>query len=109
MLFGKNKNIINFGDGSTLCEMLGRREMLGSSEKLSLSRITAQVGYRDKCHYHKTFDELYYMIRGRGLLTVNGAPQPLEEGGCILVQRGEKHFIQIPNQPLEFIVVCTPA
>jgi mannose-6-phosphate isomerase-like protein (cupin superfamily) len=42
-------------------------------------------------HYQKVSDEIYYVLRGRGRLTVNGVSRELGEGDSVAIPKGHVH------------------
>jgi mannose-6-phosphate isomerase-like protein (cupin superfamily) len=53
-----------------------------------------------------TMSEAYYVMAGRGTVTVNGETQPIAEGDAIPVDLGQDHsFSQTGTAPLELLVI----
>jgi mannose-6-phosphate isomerase-like protein (cupin superfamily) len=53
-----------------------------------------------------TMSEAYYVMAGRGTVTVNGETQPITEGDAIPVDLGQDHsFSQTGTAPLELLVI----
>jgi mannose-6-phosphate isomerase-like protein (cupin superfamily) len=42
-------------------------------------------------HYQKVSDEIYFLLRGRGRITVGGETQELREGDVVAIPRGAVH------------------
>ncbi len=61
-------------------------------------------------HYHAEYDEVYYVLSGRGRLFVAGAEHELRPGAVAVIPRGERHsLVAEPGDALEFIIFGTPA
>jgi mannose-6-phosphate isomerase-like protein (cupin superfamily) len=58
-----------------------------------------------KLHYHARTDEIYYVIDGRGTMTLDGEEIELHQGVVVYVPRGVKHKAQ---GDLTVLVVCIP-
>jgi mannose-6-phosphate isomerase-like protein (cupin superfamily) len=54
-------------------------------------------------------DEVYYVIRGRGAITIAGRDHPVEAGETIFVAKGVDHRFHSVTEPLELLVVFAPA
>ncbi len=52
-------------------------------------------------------DEIYFIHRGTGILTTNGAPVPVAAGFLVIAPRGTKHTISNTSfdEPLGFLVI----
>ncbi len=42
-------------------------------------------------HYQKVSDEIYYILRGQGTITVDGEKRDLKEGDVISIPKGKVH------------------
>jgi mannose-6-phosphate isomerase-like protein (cupin superfamily) len=58
-----------------------------------------------KLHYHERTDEFYYILGGRGRMTLDDAEIELHEGVVVYVPRGVKHRAW---GDLKVLVVCIP-
>jgi mannose-6-phosphate isomerase-like protein (cupin superfamily) len=61
-------------------------------------------------HVHEEAEHVYYFLRGRGLLTLDGEPRVVEPGVAAWIPPGVRH--QLENTGVEdllFVVVTTPA
>ncbi len=96
-------------NGILIQEKIGRATGLGAYDKLSITKITVDGGFIDRCHYHKASDELYCVISGVIELCVDGVAYPLQAGDCALIEPYEKHFVTGKCEKSEAIVICTPA
>lgn len=54
-------------------------------------------------------DEVYFVIRGRGAITIAGRDYPVEPGETIFVSKGVDHRFHSVTEPLELLVVFAPA
>lgn len=54
-------------------------------------------------------DEIYYVIRGRAMVTIAGRDRSVEAGTTIYVAKGVDHRFHSIQEPLELLVVFAPA
>ena len=54
-------------------------------------------------------EEIYYVLRGRGLMTLEGERREVGPGDGILIPPGTRHKIRnIGQEPLVFLCCCAP-
>jgi mannose-6-phosphate isomerase-like protein (cupin superfamily) len=58
-----------------------------------------------KLHYHERTDEIYYVISGRGTMTLDNEEVELHQGVVVYVPRGVRHRAR---GELTVLVVCVP-
>jgi mannose-6-phosphate isomerase-like protein (cupin superfamily) len=44
-------------------------------------------------HCHRDMAEVFFVESGQGTITIDGRPQPLTSGVCVLVEPGEHHEV----------------
>lgn len=54
-------------------------------------KLVLREGYRCSVHYHQVKDEVFYVLSGRVLMEVDGAPRVLQPGMKQHIRPGEKH------------------
>ncbi|SMC76703.1 cupin domain-containing protein [Sporomusa malonica] len=60
----------------------------------------AVVKDRIRPHYQKVSDELYYILRGQGIITIGGERQELREGDVVAIPKGQVHgFVNTGKEP----------
>ena len=63
-------------------------------------------------HYHEGYDEVYYVLDGRGELSIDGEGHSLRPGAVAVIPRGIPHSLEATSQDggrLKFIIFGTPA
>ena len=71
-----------------------------------VKRIEVLPGKRLSYQKHSKRDEHWYVVKGRGRVTIEGREQALEEGGCVAIGREAFHRIEnIGRELLVFIEV----
>jgi mannose-6-phosphate isomerase-like protein (cupin superfamily) len=61
-------------------------------------------------HHHNQLEEIYYILSGRGLMTVGDEKREVGAGDAIYVPRGHKHTLENTGaEPIRLLVACGPA
>jgi mannose-6-phosphate isomerase-like protein (cupin superfamily) len=61
-------------------------------------------------HHHREIEEIYYVVSGRGLMTVGGETREVGAGDAVYVPRGCRHTLQnTGTEAIKLILVCGPA
>jgi mannose-6-phosphate isomerase-like protein (cupin superfamily) len=95
-------------DGSEIREWAGAVSMPARNQ--SLAEATIPVGGATTEHYHRTTEELYLILAGRGLLAVDGEERTVGEGDCALIPPGARHKLRnVGEEPLRVVCACAPA
>lgn len=75
----------------------------------SLAEATLPPGAETEEHSHARSEEFYYVLRGRGLMTLQAERREVEAGDGILIPPGIPHRIgNIGQEPLVFLCCCSP-
>lgn len=65
---------------------------------------------RGSRHYHRSYDEVYYVLSGRGSIEIEGVSHPLRPGAVVVIPRGLRHSLEAADgDELEFVIFGTPA
>ena len=89
-------------DGSEIRELLRSK-----SERMSLAEAT--VHKETKLHFHKTSDEIYYILEGRGVMEIEGERREVSEGDAVFIPSKKKHRIYSgKNEKVRFLCICAP-
>lgn len=65
---------------------------------------------RGGLHFHRQYDEVYYILAGTGTITISGVDYPLRPGAVAVIPAGEPHELCADGAgPLEFVIFGTPA
>ena len=60
-------------------------------------------------HRHELFTEIYFLISGNGIMTVNGKELLVETGDTIVINPGEVHFLKNDDgSQLVHLVISNP-
>lgn len=78
-----------------------------SSSSASATLIQIREGV--KKHYHAEHDEIVYVIRGKGVMTVGGETKAIQAGDVVLMKRGSVHEVTNKTaEPLVALSVISP-
>jgi mannose-6-phosphate isomerase-like protein (cupin superfamily) len=75
---------------------------------MSAGLYVLQVGEPDRQGPHQE-DELYYVVRGRGMIRVGEDNQPIAPGTVVFVPAGVEHHFHAVREELQVFVVFAPA
>jgi mannose-6-phosphate isomerase-like protein (cupin superfamily) len=82
---------------------------LGSTN-LAVTWVRGEPGSEQGLHAHEDSEQIYVVVRGRGLMIVGDEEREVEAGTAILIPAGAEHAIRnIGIEPLEYISATTPA
>jgi len=60
-------------------------------------------------HVHQGYDEVYYLLSGRGQITLGDETHPLRPGSVAVISAGVPHSLEADEgDELEFIIFGTP-
>ena len=77
---------------------------------MSLAEIVIPAGVSVREHFHRQREEIYHIVSGKGLMTLNGRTAEVGPGDTIVVHVGERHKILAHDgADLQMIVASVPA
>ena len=95
-------------DTSEVREILAPRN--SSLKNQSLAEATVAAGKATETHYHSQSEEIYYILQGRGKMTIEGETREIKEGDGVAILPGRRHTIaNIGDENLVFLCCCAPA
>ena len=81
-----------------------------SIKNQSIAEATVAVDMSTETHYHNKSEETYYIIEGKGEITIENEIRDVTIGDGIVILPGKRHSIlNCGVIPLKFICFCTPA
>jgi mannose-6-phosphate isomerase-like protein (cupin superfamily) len=79
-------------------------------ERCSLAEEVLPVGSSVGRHHHLETEEVYYILRGTGEMTVGDETRTVETGDAIFIPRGHTHTLENTGRvPMLILLVCGPA
>lgn len=111
MLIREFKNCEEFiaGDASVLRELL-HPDKADVKINYSLAHAKVRPGEATKKHRLKGASEVYYIIKGEGIMAIDGEKQEVTSGCAIYIPPDAEQSIQnIGDEDLDFICLVDPA
>jgi mannose-6-phosphate isomerase-like protein (cupin superfamily) len=94
-------------DGSEIRELLAHRNSCIQKQSLAEARIAP--GLVTQAHYHPQTEEIYYILAGRGRMTIDGQVRQVVEGDAIAIPPGAVHQIHNDGSTdLRLLCCCAP-
>jgi mannose-6-phosphate isomerase-like protein (cupin superfamily) len=94
-------------DRSEIRSILDRTNSTAANQ--SLAEATVPSGAETEEHHHRLTEEIYYVLRGRGLVIVGSDRRVVGPDDGILIPPGTRHRIRnIGQEPLVFLCCCSP-
>jgi len=94
-------------DGSEIRELLAYRNSCIRNQSLAEARVAP--GARTTPHYHRKTEEIYYILRGQGEMTIADQTQTVGPLDAIAIPPGAVHTIlNSGSEPLIFLCCCAP-
>src|SRR5215467_5346497 len=95
-------------DGSEIRELLAQRNSCIRKQSLAEARVAP--GARTAPHYHRKTEEIYYILSGKGEMTIDDRKQDVGSLDAIAIPPGAVHTIlNTGSEPLVFLCWCAPA
>jgi mannose-6-phosphate isomerase-like protein (cupin superfamily) len=95
-------------DGSTIKELM-HPEVHGNSAQ-SLAEATVPAGNTTILHRHEITEEIYHILSGSGVLSLDGKMIDVKEGDSVCILPGTTHKIKNTGQKdLRILCCCSPA
>ena len=95
-------------DGSQIRELAGPKWTPARNQ--SLAEATVPPGGATTAHYHRTTEELYYIVGGTGRMRIADEERDVRRGDCIVIPPGAEHKLTNTGAgPLVLLCCCAPA
>ena len=92
---GQGEHLIHFRDGG---DIFIKADPLTGSRHLGLGTQQLAKGSGIPVHRHLQSDEVFYVLEGRGAVTLNDLRHPCERGATIFIPRNTWHGFSSPDQ-----------
>ena len=92
-------------DGSTIRSILDRTNAPVQNQSLAEARVPA--GGSTQRHYHKLAEEFYFILKGKGMMEIDGETRAVGPGDCVLIPPAAWHTISAEEE-LRFLCCCAP-
>ncbi len=79
-----------------------------NSDVRNHSFAVAIVERETKAHYHEKSEEIYFILKGKGIINIDGIEKEVEKGDVILIPPKSTHKIRRVGEE-ELVIICTSA
>lgn len=94
-------------DGSEIRELM--HPLHHSCHKQSLAEATVKPGCQTRLHRHQETEELYFMLSGKGTMTLGDEVFTVKSGDTVCIAPGTAHRIEnTGQQDLVILCCCAP-
>jgi mannose-6-phosphate isomerase-like protein (cupin superfamily) len=94
-------------DGSEIRELLAHRNSCIRNQGLAEARLAP--GASTTAHFHRRTEEIYYILRGQGQMTIGGESCQVGPGDAIAIPASQVHQItNTGDETLVFLCTCAP-
>ena len=110
MIVKNRKNSTKFtgNEGAVICNLLDPSHVKNAI-RYSLAHVSLSCGKSAAPHIMKT-SEVYYILKGNGILHVDEKSENVKVGDTIFVQPGSKQYMKnTGSEDLEFLCIVDPA
>ncbi len=110
MLFKSIGDILSFeaNDKTTLKEIIHPKND-GVQLNYSLAQASLKIGESSVPHYLANQTELYFFLKGKGEIFIDGKQQKIENGDIVLVPKGATQYIENQGDSvLSFLCIVSP-
>lgn len=95
-------------DGSLIREILAPAN--SSLRAQSLAEATLRPGQSTGRHRHVTTEEIYYVLKGRGLMEIGVRSREIGPGDGVAIPPGSEHKLtNTSGEDMVFLCCCSPA
>lgn len=91
----------------TINDVCGKIQEMCHTDNMSLAYVT--VTGKSKPHMHKNTEEIYFIIKGEGILTIDGEKRKVEKDDAIAIPKNKFHSIEKTSaESLELLAITNP-
>jgi mannose-6-phosphate isomerase-like protein (cupin superfamily) len=104
----KNAAPFTTKDKSEIRDILSPRNSSIRNQSLAEARVLPGMSTED--HIHPKAEEIYYILKGKGRIRIEGEERDIRPGDAIALQPGKRHKIwNTGTTDLIFLCCCAPA
>jgi mannose-6-phosphate isomerase-like protein (cupin superfamily) len=104
----RDANVIKTPHGSEIRPLMDRTN--SGINKCSLAEETLPPGAEVGRHHHLETEEVYYILAGRGTMTVGSEVREVEPGDAVFIPVGNTHSLKnTGDDPIRLLLICGPA
>ncbi|HVF90934.1 MAG TPA: cupin domain-containing protein [Blastocatellia bacterium] len=103
-----NSRVLDTRHGSQIRPLIDRTT--SDVTQCSLAEEVLPPGCSVTPHHHDRLEEVYYIISGRGVMSVGDERSEVGPGDAIYIPRGTRHTLaNTGSEPVKLLLVCGPA
>ena len=103
-----DSRVLNTRHGSQIRPLIDRTT--SDIAQCSLAEEILPPGCAVTPHHHDQLEEVYYIISGKGMMSVGGEQSEVGPGDAIYIPRGSTHTLaNTGSEPVKLLLVCGPA
>jgi len=100
--------VINTAHGSEIRPLIDRTS--SAITQCSVAEEILPPGHSVRPHHHRQIEEIYYIVAGRGVMTVGDEQQTVGPGDAVYIPREHRHSLENTGaEPMRIVLVCGPA
>jgi mannose-6-phosphate isomerase-like protein (cupin superfamily) len=104
----QSANVIRTPHGSEIRPLIDRTT--SGIERCSLAEEVLPPGAAVGRHHHIETEEIYYILSGRGKMTVGAEEREVGSGDAVFIPRGHIHtLLNTGSDAMTILLVCGPA
>jgi len=84
------------------------RRMVVAENRVRVALLGYAAGDSVHLHAHLESDEIFFVVAGRAIFQIDGESTEVGAGDLLHVGAGQRHSIQIPDEPLVLLAVVAP-
>jgi mannose-6-phosphate isomerase-like protein (cupin superfamily) len=101
-------HVIKTRHGSELRPLIDRAT--SAITQCSLAEEVLPPGKSVTPHHHRRLEEVYYILSGRGRMTVGDEQSEVRPGDAVYIPVGNRHTLEnTGDEPMRLLLVCGPA
>lgn len=101
-------HVINTPHGSEIRPLIDRTT--SDIELCSLAEEILPAGAAVGRHHHLLTEEIYYILQGRGRMTVGSEAREVSAGDAVFIPLKQAHTLEnTGDEPMRLLLVCGPA
>ena len=102
----EGEHLLHFRDGGNIFIKVGGAT---GSDNLAMGTQQVMVGTGIPIHRHFQMDEVFYVLEGSGIFTLEDVANPFERGTSIFIPKNTWHGFSNPDHELLLLWVVSPA
>ena len=102
--------LVRYRDETPLADWpFGRMQRIVTGSEGGVANVSVAKTNGLPPFFHTGYDEVYYIVSGKGTVRLGGKPHRLRPGSVVVIPAGVSHALEVdPGQELEIVVFGTP-